>query len=133
MLLLALISAKRAGKLAAVSVSPGSLLLNEDSSFTTLTPNSVSLPENINSHFWFEILGLRLSNPRLCSEAEAELHLLCPVRGDTGNVRAALGGIAYMHVHNTVCAIVMLPRAMLSLSSVCLAGHAQLMELQVPR
>ena len=71
-LLLALVSAKQACKLTALSVSPSCLLLNEDSSFALLRPNPVFLPKNINSSF--------RSRDIYSSEVEAELHLMCPVR-----------------------------------------------------
>jgi len=50
-LLLALASAKRAGELTALSVSPICLLLNGDISFTLLRPKPMFLPQNIASYF----------------------------------------------------------------------------------
>ena len=80
-LLLALVSAKRAGELTALSVSPSCLLLNEDSSFALLRPNPAFLPKNINSSFRSRDIVLKAFHPPPhSSEAEAELHLLCPVR-----------------------------------------------------
>ena len=80
-LLLALVSAKRAGELTALSVSPSCLLLNEDSSFALLRPNPAFLPKNINSYFRSRDIVLKAFHPPPhSSEAEAELHLLCPVR-----------------------------------------------------
>lgn len=80
-LLLALVSAKRAGELTALSVSPSCLMLNEDGSFALLRPNPAFLPKNINSSFRSRDIVLKAFHPLPhASEAEAELHLLCPVR-----------------------------------------------------
>ena len=80
-LLLALVSAKRACELTARSVSPSCLLLKEDSSFALLRPNPAFLPKNINSSFRLRDIVLKAFHPPPhSSEAEAELHLLCPAR-----------------------------------------------------
>ena len=80
-LLLALVSAKRAFELTALSVSPSYLLLNEDSSFALLRPNPPFLQNNINSSFRSRDIVLKaFQPPPHSSEGEAELHLPCPVR-----------------------------------------------------
>ena len=78
---MALVSAKRACELTALSVSPSCLLLNEDSSFALLRANPAVLPKNINSSFRSRDIVLEAFHPPPhSSEAEAELHLLCPAR-----------------------------------------------------
>ena len=62
-LLLALVSAKPACELTALSVSLSCLLLNEHSSFALLRPNPAFLPKNINSSFRSRDIVLKAFHP----------------------------------------------------------------------
>ncbi|KAK0154775.1 hypothetical protein N1851_002908 [Merluccius polli] len=78
-LLLALVSAKRASELTALSVSPSCPLLNRDSSFVLLRPNPAFLPRNIGSSFRSRDIVLKAFHPPPHS-SKSEAHLLCPAR-----------------------------------------------------
>ena len=116
-----------------MSVSTSSLLLNEDSSFAMLRPYSASLPDNINCHLWFEISGPRLSNPCLIVVRQRQSCIFCARCGHWQCMCNTWRRCIYARTqHSMLFVIVTLPRAVLSLSSVCLAGYVKLMELDVP-
>lgn len=80
-LLVALVSAKRVGNLAALSVHPSCLSISQDSTTAVLRPNPAFQPKVIAAGFKSTVITLSaFCPPPFGSEEEERLHLLCPVR-----------------------------------------------------